>query len=68
MAYLGLACAPELEILWRRADDLARQIDSLRLGTCPIGCDNGANNQHQSTDDRTMERFRRIAPIGSKSY
>ena len=67
MAGISLACAPELEILRRRADRLARQIDRLRLGICGISWGNDAKGEHQSDNGRTMERYRRAAPIDLKS-
>src|SRR5205823_3908962 len=67
MARIGIACAPELEILWRRVGRLAPQIDSLRLGICRISCGNGANRQYHSESGRTMEGFCRAAPIDLKS-
>jgi hypothetical protein len=62
----GFAGATELEILWRRTEWLARQIDSLRLGICRITCADGTYDQHQSDSGEAMKRCRRNAPYASK--
>jgi hypothetical protein len=62
----GFAGATELEILWRRTEWLARQINSLRLGICRITCADGTYDQHQSDSGEAMKRCRRNAPYASK--